>query len=176
MPERQRGMPQRIHSSASRNLSHGWSFFEVRASGFTHATPQQAWRVLTDYERLEEFVPDLVSSKVLSRSPHEAIIEQQNRAGFLFLSHTIRMVVRIAEQPFSALDVEQISGDMQHYSARWLLEPFELQGTTGTRIGFDGAIEPAFPLPPLVGDALVELNARKMVEAVIAEIDRRSMH
>lgn len=168
--------PQRIHASAVRATRDGVAFFEVRAAGIARATPQQAWRVLTDYERLDEFVPDLVSSKVIARAPNEATVEQESRTGFLFLSLSVRMVVRIAERPQSALDVERLSGDMRHYAAHWTLEPVAFEGGTATRIQFHGELEPDFPLPPLLGDAIVQVNVRRMVEAVIAEIERRSLH
>jgi len=166
----------RIDASAMRARRGGMAFFEVRAAGIARATPQQAWQVLTDYERLDEFVPDLVSSKVLARGRNEATIEQHSRTGFLFLSLAVRMVVHIAERPPHALDAERLSGDMRHYEAHWTLEPIRHDGGQGTRITFHGELEPDFPLPPLLGDAIVQANVKQMVEAVIAEIERRSAH
>jgi len=165
-----------IDASAVRASRDGAAFFAVRASAVTQATPQQAWRVLTDYERLSQFVPDLLSSRVLSRNQNETLLEQQSRSGFLFVSVQVRMVVRIAERPPQALAVERVSGDMRHYAAHWRLEPVSAVLGGGTRITFDGELEPDFPLPPLLGDAIVQANVKKMVEAVIAEIERRSAH
>lgn len=168
--------PRGIHASAVRASRDGTAFFDVHAAGIARATPQQAWQVLTDYEQLDTFVPDLVSSKVIARGRNEATIEQQSRTGFLFMSLTVRMVVRIAERPQYALDVERVSGDMRHYAAHWTLEPVVLDGGAGTQILFHGELEPDFPLPPLLGDAIVQVNVKRMVEAVIAEIERRSLH
>lgn len=165
-----------VHAAASRVRKNGQSFFEVQAAGIARATLQQAWNVLTDYERLDEFVPDLVSSKILSRDTNEAIIEQKSQTAVLFLVHTVRMVVRIEEQPYSMLNVERLSGDMRHYRARWELEPVAQPGDDGTRIALLGAMEPDFPLPPIVGDALIQANVKSMVEAVIREIERRNVH
>jgi len=163
-----------VHARASRVRENGRSFFAVQAAGVARATPQQVWRVLTDYERLEEFVPDLVSSSVLSRNGNEAVIEQKSRTAILFLVHTVQMVVRIEEQPYSALTVERLSGDMRHYRARWALEPVAQPDAEGTRVALHAAMEPDFPLPPLVGDAIIQVNVKTMVEAVIREIERRS--
>jgi len=163
-----------VHAAASRVRKNGQSFFEVEAAGIARATLQQAWNVLTDYERLDEFVPDLVSSKILSRDTNEAIIEQKSQTAVLFFVHTVRMVVRIEEQPYSILRVERLSGDMRHYRARWELEP--AVQAEGTRIALLGAMEPDFPLPPIVGDAIIQANVKNMVEAVIREIERRSVH
>ncbi|MGH8808890.1 MAG: SRPBCC family protein [Noviherbaspirillum sp.] len=165
-----------VNARASRVSRDGVAYFEIHASGFVRATPKQAWRVLTDYERLAEFVPDLVSSRLLSRTKREAIVEQQSRAGFLFVTQDIHMVVRIGEQPYSTIDVTLVEGDMKHYRAHWELQPFAQNGVDGTLITFSGALEPEFFIPPLLGRPIVQANVRKMVQAVVAEIERRSAH
>lgn len=161
-------------STADRMNQNSAALFEVNASAFVAATPQQAWQVLTDYERLTEFVPDLVRSKVLSRGQHDATLEQESKASFLFLSRTIQMVVHIREQPYSALEVTLVSGDMRQYRAHWSLAAATQQGRNGTLITYSGSMEPAFFVPPLVGRPLVQANVQKMVSAVVTEIERRS--
>jgi ribosome-associated toxin RatA of RatAB toxin-antitoxin module len=165
-----------VHAHANRISRDGQSFFEVSAAGFVRVTPQHAWRVLTDYERLPEFVPDLKSSIVKSRNAQEIILEQTSEAGFLFLSQHVHMMLRIREQPFSSIDVALVSGDMKHYTAHWELEATTQDGMRGTRIDFTGAMEPDFFVPPLVGKSIVQANVKKMVQAVVTEIERRGAH
>jgi ribosome-associated toxin RatA of RatAB toxin-antitoxin module len=167
---------QTVHADAARISRDGQSFYEVSAAGFVRVTPQQAWRVLTDYERLPDFVPDLVASKVLSRNANETILEQSSEAGFLFVSQRIRMTMRIREQPFSTIDVFLVSGDMKHYAAHWELAATTHDGVDGTRVTFNGMMEPDFFVPPLFGRSIVQANVRKMVQAVITEIERRGAH
>lgn len=168
-------LPPVIETSVERMNENGLSFFEVNAQSFVRATPQQVWKVLTDYERLTEFVPGLVRSKVLSRSQQEVTLEQESTADFLFLSQTIRLVVRLREQPFSTIEVALVSGDMKRYQARWTLAGLTQDGWDGTLVSYCGAIEPAFFLPPVVGKQLVKANVRKMVQAVMMEIEKHSM-
>jgi len=165
-----------VQAHASRVRRDGMAFFELDASAFIRATPQQAWAVLTDYDRLAEFVPDLLESRVVSRNATEAVVEQHSAPGFLFVSQSIRLRLRVVEQPLAAIDVALIEGDMQHYAAQWTLAPERLGGIDGTRVSFRGAMEPDFFVPPLVGRPVVQAQVRKMVEAVMAEIERRSMH
>lgn len=165
-----------IDAHASRVHRNGQQFFEVTASALTHATPPQAWSVLTDYGHLDEFVPELRASAVLSRNGREAIVEQRSESGFLFVSHAIHLVLRVTEEPFSAIDVTLVEGDMRHYAVRWELAPAMVHGEQGTRIAFSGAMEPDFFIPPLVGRPIVQAHIRKMLEAVMAEIARRSRH
>lgn len=149
------------------------SMFEVNATGFVRAPQQHAWHVLTDYDRLHEFVPDLQTSTLLSRNGQEAIVEQHSEAGFLFLSQTVHLVVRVTEQPYSNIDVALVAGDMRSYSAHWELAPSVENGIEGTRILFSGVMEPDFFVPPLIGKSIVQVNVTRMVEAVLSEIGKR---
>jgi len=165
-----------VEANADRVHRDGQSFFSIQASGFALAAPQQAWRVLTDYDRLDEFVPDLLSSRLITRSAHQATIEQRSEAGFLFVSHTVHMVVRVTEQPFSSIDVALVSGNMQRYTGHWQLVSATRDGVQGTLVSYAGTMEPDFFVPPLFGASAVQTNVRKMVTAVVQEIDRRSTH
>ncbi|HYD94768.1 MAG TPA: SRPBCC family protein [Noviherbaspirillum sp.] len=165
-----------VQAYANRVHRHGESFFEVTAIGFVHATPEQAWQVLTDYEHLHEFVPDLRSVRVLSRNEDGVVVEQTSSAGFLFVAQVIRMRLQIEERPHSTIDVTMLDGDMKRYRTHWELDPLEQDGERGTRVSFSGAMEPGFFVPPLVGRGIVQANLKKTVEAVVAEIERRNMH
>ncbi|HYC41675.1 MAG TPA: SRPBCC family protein [Noviherbaspirillum sp.] len=165
-----------IRAHAKRVVRNGEFLFEVTASGFVHATPQHVWQVLTDYTGLPDFIPDLLTVKILSRRGNAVRIEQRSISGFLFLSHTVRMVLQIEETPCTTIDVALVDGDMRHYNTHWDITPAVEGSATGTRITFSGAIEPKFPVPPLVGRTIVEANLKRTVEAVVAEIERRNVH
>lgn len=145
---------------------------EVRAKGFACATPQRAWQVLTDYERLAEFVPNLTSSTLISRNGREAVVEQYGSGGFLFITQEIHLVLRVREQPFSAIDITRIAGNMKRYDAQWILIPARENRCDGTRIAYSAILQPDFFLPPFVGPALVQADVEKMLQAVLAEIER----
>ena len=151
----------------------GISSFQLSAREFVLAPPQQAWQVLTDYEHLPDFVPDLVHSKVLARGRHAATVEQASHTGFLFLSRIVQMVVHIEERPFSTIDVALVSGDLRHYRAHWTLAEASREGENGTLISYCGELAPKFYLPPMVGQPLVQAQVQRMVAAVMAEIEGR---
>lgn len=165
-----------IHANAHRVVRNGEPLFEVKAIGVVRATPQQAWTVLTDYDRLPEFIPDLLAVKVLSRSGNTVHIEQRSSAGFLFVWHTIRMELHIEESPWTGIHVALVDGDMHRYDTHWDIEPLGQGNAALTRITFSGVMEPKFPVPPLFGSAIVEANLKRTVEAVVAEIERRTAH
>lgn len=165
-----------IHAHANRVHGNGQAFFEVTASAVVRATPQQAWDTLTDYDRLPAFVPDLRASKLVSRNGRIVMVEQRSHAGFLFVTQSVRMRLRVEETPLSAIDVTLVEGNMQHYAAHWKLAAEATDGIPGTRVDFHCAIEPDFFVPPLLGRPIVQAYVTKMLEAVMAEIERRGMH
>ncbi|MGV7211095.1 SRPBCC family protein [Oxalobacteraceae bacterium A2-2] len=145
--------------------------FEVNAVGTVAASPPAVWRILTTYERMSEFVPDLESCKVLSRNGNEAIIEQFGVARFLFMSKSIHLIVRATEQPVSSIDIALISGDMKHYESRWELVP--VPETGGTKVVYSGKMVPNFYVPGMLGAKMIRHDIERMMAAVLARLDRR---
>ncbi len=147
------------------------SFFDIQVSGFLVATPEQIWRVLTDYEHMQNFVPDMVSSKIIARNDKDVLVEQTTKTRFLFISKTIRVIVRVVEQPFSRLDISLVSGDMKQYSAYWELTATIQDGVAGTRIKYVGKLEPDSYMPSFLGTGIVHNNIKKTMNAMILEIE-----
>lgn len=145
--------------------------YEVNATGAVNAPLPKVWRILTNYERMTEFVPDMESCKVLSRNGNEVIIEQFGVARFLFMNRTIHLIVRATEQPMSSIDIALISGDMKHYESRWELIP--IPETGGTKIVYHGKLLPNFYVPGLIGSKMIRSDIERMMGAVLARLDRR---
>lgn len=145
--------------------------YEVNASGTVQASLPTVWKVLTSYDRMEEFVPDLASCRVLSRNGNEVIIEQFGTARFLFISRSIHLVVRATEQPMSSIDIALVSGDMKHYEARWELIP--VPETGGTRVVYSGRLMPSFYVPGILGTNIIRGDIERMMGAVLTHLDRQ---
>jgi ribosome-associated toxin RatA of RatAB toxin-antitoxin module len=128
------------------------------------------WAVLTDYERMPDFVPDLHSARVLSRSGGQVLLEQTGTARLLFFRRAIRLVVRVREQPFSQIDVSLVHGDMKVYRCSWRLVP--VAATGGTRVLYRGTMAPKFYVPGMLGAGMIGANIETMMAAVLARLDR----
>ncbi|MES2934650.1 MAG: SRPBCC family protein [Pseudomonadota bacterium] len=151
------------------------SAYEVQATALVRATPQEVWQVLTDYERMHEFVPDMASCKVLSReasAPNAITLEQHGSMHFLFFSQAIDLVVRVVEQPISTIDITLVSGNMKAYSSHWEIRPVLGNKMTGTQISYQGKLTPDFYVPRLFGVSLMRSNIQNMFEAVMVEIEK----
>lgn len=161
----------RLEVAVNRVDVDGQHMYELDASGVVAAPLPRVWRILTNYERMTEFVPDLESCKVLSRNGNEVMIEQFGVARLLFMSRPIHLIVRATEQPMSAIDIALVSGDMKHYEARWELTP--MPETGGTKLVYKGRMMPNFYVPSLFGSKMIRIDVEHMMRAVLARLDRR---
>jgi ribosome-associated toxin RatA of RatAB toxin-antitoxin module len=160
----------KLQVSVKRITQDALHMYEVDATGTVQAPLPTVWRILTGYDRMEEFVPDLVSCRVLSRNGNEVIIEQFGTARFLFMSRSIHLIVRATEQPMSSIDIDLISGDMKHYESRWELVP--VPETGGTRVIYTGRMMPNFYVPGILGTNIIRGDIERMMGAVLARLDK----
>ncbi|QGZ40539.1 ribosome-associated toxin RatA of RatAB toxin-antitoxin module [Pseudoduganella flava] len=166
----QRTDTPKLHVTVKRITQDALHMYEIDASGTVQAPLPVVWRILTSYDRMEEFVPDLVSCRVLSRNGNEVIIEQFGNARFLFMSRSIHLIVRATEQPMSSIDIDLISGDMKHYESRWELVP--VPETGGTRVLYTGRMMPSFYVPGILGTNIIRGDVERMLTAVLTRLDK----
>ncbi len=148
----------------------GGKMFQIVSSGTVAANPAAVWRILTDYNRMADYVPDMKSARVVSRNGDKVIIEQRGAARFLFFSRDIHLIVQVHEQAPNKIDVSLIDGDMKVYRCSWELTP--IAATGGTRVLYNATIEPKFYVPGMVGASLVRKDVAKMMAAVLLRLDR----
>ncbi len=87
------------------------------------------WGVLTDYDRLMDFMPGLRSSQVLERQGSQVKMEVRNVTQ-VFLAQIPSMAqLQMTEDPVSVLRFDLLAGDtLTQLSGRWLLDrPFHNQ-------------------------------------------------
>ncbi|MGJ9416336.1 SRPBCC family protein [Massilia sp. CMS3.1] len=149
----------------------GGRAYQIASSGTVASTPDVVWRILTDYNHLADYLPNLKSARVVSRNGDRVIVEQQGAAHFLFFSQTIRLVVQVHERAPDRIDISLIDGDMKVYRASWELSP--LAGAAGTRVVYHATIEPKFDVPGVIGTSVVRKDIAKMMAAVLLRLDRQ---
>ena len=133
------------------------------------ATPQEAWEVLTDYDHMSRFVPDLVSSRVIRRDGDRIEVAQQARFHFGPFSLEAENVRAIDLVPPREIRSRLISGDMLSSTFVTRIAP----DGNATRVTNHGEFIPNRWLPPFVGPAIVQAQTRKQFAEIRAEILRR---
>lgn len=129
------------------------------------------WRVLTDYENLQRFVPGMQSSRIVSGPGEPLLLEQKGESGVLFFKLTTTTVSRIFETPESEIRFDLVSGNLKRMQGSWTLTPHD----HAVGVGYRAELVPEFAVPPLIGPAVMVQNVKAMVEGVAREIERRKL-
>jgi ribosome-associated toxin RatA of RatAB toxin-antitoxin module len=145
---------------------------EVRAHATLAAPPALVWEVLTDYERLPSFIPGISRSVVRQRQGNRVLVEQSGEARFLFFSFPIDIRLEVTEGPPEWVVSRAVGGNLRRMNGRYDIQPDAAQKSSSLR--YQGAIEPDFHLPPLIGVAAMRSMVEEQFTAMVAEIERRA--
>lgn len=149
-------------------VRHG-DFITVSASADLKANSRIAWEVLTDYDHLAEFIPDIRSSRVVRRDAEGTVVEQRGEFGFLFFRQPIDVTMVVTEEPPRRIVARAIAGNMKDMEGRYELLPSE----AGVKLAYFGRFVPDFFLPPLIGMPIVRRSLERRFRAMVEEIERR---
>lgn len=144
---------------------------EVRARAALAAPVELVWQVISDYERLPQFVPGIARSVVLARSGDRVLVEQSGEARFLVFSVPIEVRLEVLEWPPEWIASRAVAGNLKSMSGRYEIHP---DPGGGVLLRYFGVMEPEFDLPPLVGAAILRAMAEEQFAAMVREIRRRA--
>jgi ribosome-associated toxin RatA of RatAB toxin-antitoxin module len=146
--------------------------YHVSGSFATAATTETAWEVVTDYDRIHDFVSTIKRSRVVARSPEGVLlVEQEGKASYLFLSKTIKLTLAVREYRPERVDFEQVGGKpFPFYEGAWTIEP----SPEGSIVRYDLVVEPGRAAGPgFVASRALPRNIERQLAEVRAEIERR---
>jgi carbon monoxide dehydrogenase subunit G len=144
-------------------------FVTISAWAVMRVDPQVAWTVLSDYDQLAKFIPDIKSSRVLSRHGNVVRVEQKGDVGFLFYKEPIIVVLEVHEEPPSRISARGLEGNVKGLETRYELS----SSASGVRLDYSGRFDPDFAIPPLIGMPIVNRLIERRFRAMVAEIQRR---
>lgn len=118
----------------------------IRASIQIPFELKQVWQVITDYDRLADFIPNLTQSQ---RLPHPAggiRLEQVGSQCFLNIKFCARVVLDMVERFPQELGFSMVEGDFRQFEGVWRLEP--IANGSGTQLIYDLLVLPPRVMPP----------------------------
>lgn len=132
----------------------------VTASFVVSATPAQAYALLTDHEKLPEFMPNLDSCHVRKHGPGWAEVEMRNARG--------TMVLRREFDPPRSIRWSLVEGTMlKRVDGSWRLD--EVEG--GSVLTYDSEVETSVPVPAFVVQFIQQDSLNSLVANVRQRID-----
>lgn len=155
--------------SARVKASTGLSGVRVEAQQVLQTDARTLWDTITDYNRLATFIPDMVSSRVISAPGAPKRVEQIADAGMFAFIMPDQVVLALEETPYSAIRFRAISGKLVSMTGEWRIVGDKAPVT----LFYRAHIVPMSPIPPLGSGYFVEDEVRARFEAVGREAERR---
>jgi hypothetical protein len=143
----------------------------VIATAKVAADDATTWDVLTAYDRLAEFIPDMAASRTLERAGLNALVQQSGRAGFGPFKRDFSLTLAVHEVRQEAVTARAVAGDFTRFDSSYRLRA---DGVGHTWIEYSAVIEPKAGVPPLIGLPVIRSTIREQFDALLAEIERRA--
>ncbi|KAK9837252.1 hypothetical protein WJX81_001866 [Elliptochloris bilobata] len=156
----------------------------VLAEAAVHASVEQVWAVLTDYDHLADFVPNLDSCERLPGGrPTRYRLRQHACSQSLFWRLEAGAVLDVQEVwgdlGRREIRFSQLTGDFKEFSGRWVVEPDPgvcdgLQFATILR--YELSLVPRWPLPSALVTHVVQAGLPGNIRAVARRAEELAQH
>ncbi|MBD2447997.1 SRPBCC family protein [Nostoc sp. FACHB-152] len=108
---------------------------------------ERIWKILTDYEALVDFIPNLAKSRLLEHPNGGIRLEQVGSQKLLNFNFCARVVLDLEEYFPKEITFRMVEGDFKGFSGSWSLEPCSLNGITGTNLCYTIQVWPKLTMP-----------------------------
>lgn len=131
--------------------------------------PRRAWEVMTDFERMAGFVPNLSSSKVVARNGNRLKVEQKGAYTLGLWNFPFESMREVELFPYTKVISHATSGSMKNMDSVTYFEP----DGPNTRVNYNATLVPSQSVPPLIGPSLVNSEVREQFQGMRDEMLRR---
>jgi hypothetical protein len=162
--------------------------FEAEAVLDLAADAQTVWDTITDYGALPRFMPGIRACRVVAREAladgsERLVVEQQGEFRFLLFAQAMTVRLNIEHQHLRVSEAKAVSFDLGLFKRRAIdvfEGRYELMPTGARRsprrvqLRYTAVIGLRLPPPPAIGSVAVRQNLAAQLDAVAAEVARRS--
>ena len=142
----------------------------IEAHCLIRVPQERVWRVLTDYEHLDVFVPFLTSSRVTDRIGGRMTLRQEGRVSLLMFHRPFTVTFQVHERPMQEIRFQAVAGDFRRFEGGWTLTAHP----DGTIVEHHVEVEPAFFTPRWVMRILERRIMLNSIGAVIQRCEART--
>lgn len=94
---------------------------------------EMVWKVITDYDSLADFIPNLASSKqIILPDDAPSRVIRLRQVGFKrmpYMCFHAESVLDLVERPHSEIQFRQVSGTFEQFQGKWMLQEANSMGT-----------------------------------------------
>ncbi len=124
--------------------------------------------VLSDYENMPQFVPDILATRLISTGPGRKRVEIDGVARLLVLEYATHTTLDVVTLPDGSVALDSVAGNLAVHGVVRVLD-----NGSSTRVDYEVRITPDFWVPPLIGDFLIGRQIVRQFEGMAAEMHRR---
>lgn len=143
--------------------------FNVTAAFAVSESPQTVIAVLTDYERIPKFMPDMQVSRVIERTASGVVVEQQAVSRFMLFSKTVHLLLDVQELGLAIRFRDRGGKSFASYHGGWTIS----QHDSLTVVDYQLTAKPSFEVPAFVLKRLLRRDSTLLIDRIKAEIVSR---
>jgi ribosome-associated toxin RatA of RatAB toxin-antitoxin module len=129
-----------------------------------------ALAVLSDYERIPQFMPEIKTSVVLSRTEGRILVEQEAISRFMMFSKKVHLLLEVTQDDSSLRFVDRCGKSFTTYQGAWRATP----AGGRTTVTYELTAKPAFDVPEFILKRLLKRDSVQMIERLQREIAARA--
>ncbi len=127
----------------------------------------EVWNVITDYDNLEEFMPNLKSRKVDQRGS-STIVEQTATSSLIPLL-TFRLNLEFTTESPTRLRFRRLAGNLSRFDGFWSVNPT----SGGTLLQYQLEAKHSWPIPRAILSRAVRNDVAQIMPSIARELQRR---
>jgi hypothetical protein len=143
----------------------------ILAARFEVSEPLDIVRqVLTDYERIPRFMPEVRKSTVVERTIERVVVEQEVDARMFVFSKRIHLLLEIREDGSTLRFRDTCGRNFSRYEGAWSID------ATGPRtvVTYELVAKPTFSIPDFLLKRLLRRDADRLITALKTEMSSRT--
>jgi carbon monoxide dehydrogenase subunit G len=144
--------------------------YAVSARFHVAEPPAVALAVLTDYENIPRFLPDVTFSVVRERSDSRAVVEQEAISRMMMFSKTVHLILEIAQEGSTIRFRDRCGRSFEQYEGAWRVNA----SGAGSEIIYELTAKPGFDVPEFILKRLLKRDSTRTIERLSAEIAMRA--
>ena len=127
---------------------------------------EQVWHVLTDYEAMPEFIPNLSLCRRISQSETGSRLEQVGTCQILKVTFSVRVVLDMVEQFPHRIAFRMVEGDFHRFSGSCSLESVINHNAVATVLHYCVNVQPKITMPVALMERQLRSDLPKNLRAI----------
>lgn len=96
---------------------------EIHSRSEISASPEQVWRVITDYDRMSKFVPGVYRARRLRATPEGPLVEFVGVGRVMWVNRYVLAILQTHEEAPRIMAFRAVGGDFKTLRGVWTVEP-----------------------------------------------------